>query len=123
MGFWSRVRSRLTSSAAELEAQELSQDALEAGADPLGSVSDRALVDAVGVLRNISIPPPGQVPSVIGELFDGTGSLSIVWLGRREIPGIGCGVRLRVRGRVAMRRGQPVIYNPRYDILPAPGNH
>jgi RecJ-like exonuclease len=40
-------------------------------------------------------------------------------LGRRSIPGIEPGRTVKVRGRVAVRDGQKVIYNPDYDLLPA----
>lgn len=118
MGIWSRVRDQLTRSSAQLEAAELSESAQRAGADPLSEVTDRARIEAVGVLRQLSIPPRGQLPGLSGELYDGTGSLTLIWLGRREIPGLACGVRVRVRGRVTMRRGRPVVYNPMYEILP-----
>ena len=49
---------------------------------------------------------------------DGTEGVQLIWLGRRSIPGIEPGRTLNVRGRVAMRDGQKVIYNPDYDLLP-----
>ena len=55
----------------------------------------------------------------MAELYDGTEGVQLVWLGRRSIPGIEPGRTVKVRGRVAIRDGQKVIYNPDYDLLPA----
>ena len=84
-------------------------------------VRDRSLAEVSGTIRNLTAPAPGEVPALAAELFDGSGALTVVWLGRREIPGIDCGVMLRVYGRVTMRRGVPTIFNPRYEILPREG--
>jgi RecJ-like exonuclease len=45
--------------------------------------------------------------------------LTVVWLGRRQIPGIEPGRKLRVTGRVTRRDGKPVVFNPSYELLPA----
>jgi hypothetical protein len=41
-----------------------------------------------------------------------------VWLGRRQITGIGPGRNLRVTGRIGILDGTRVMYNPRYELLP-----
>ena len=69
----------------------------------------------------MALRPQIQVPALVVELFDGTGSLSLVWLGRRAVVGIVPGVMLRVEGRVTDLRGGPTIYNPAYEILPHHG--
>jgi hypothetical protein len=51
------------------------------------------------------------------ELFDGSGSLILVWLGRREIAAISPGRSLEVRGRIGRHGGDRIIYNPRYTLL------
>ncbi len=43
--------------------------------------------------------------------------LRLVWIGRRRIPGIMAGTRLRVEGMVSLRDGLPTMYNPRYEII------
>jgi len=55
-------------------------------------------------------------PTVQAELFDGTDSILLVWIGRRRIPGIETGKTLLVRGRVGERDGRRVIYNPYYEL-------
>ncbi len=66
----------------------------------------------------MSLRPQTQVPALVVELFDGTGSLSLVWLGRQSLVGIIPGVMLQVEGRVTDLRAGPTMYNPAYEILP-----
>ena len=71
-----------------------------------------------GTLRTVTLRPRGGVPALDAELFDGTGVLTVTWLGRRRIAGITPGRSLQVEGRVSMRDGLPVMYNPRYELMP-----
>jgi len=43
----------------------------------------------------------------------------LVWMGRRAIPGIEVGRRLRVDGHLGEDHGRRLIYNPVYTLLPA----
>jgi hypothetical protein len=50
-------------------------------------------------------------------LFDGSDTVTLVWLGHRRIPGIDSGRTLRVRGRLGkLENGTKAIYNPHYEI-------
>ncbi|MDO5710375.1 MAG: OB-fold nucleic acid binding domain-containing protein [Micrococcales bacterium] len=113
-----RLRDQLTHSAQELDAEQLQTRCDDLGTTQISQVQDRAMVEVSGTVRNLTVPSRGQVPALAAELFDGSGALSVVWLGRREIHGIECGVYLRAYGRVSMRRGMPTIFNPSYEILP-----
>ena len=61
--------------------------------------------------------PRGGVPALEAELYDGTGTLTLIWLGRRRIAGIGPGRAVEVSGRIGEHDGQRVLYNPRYELL------
>ena len=50
--------------------------------------------------------------------YDGTASITLLWLGRRRIAGIHPGRALRVTGRIGCHGGVRTLYNPRYDLLP-----
>jgi RecJ-like exonuclease len=109
---------RLTRDDDQLHAEVLSEEV-----DATGSM--RALVccqgDKVklhGRLRYVDLRPTDTQATLVAELYDGTEGVQLIWLGRRSIPGIEPGRTLNVRGRVAMRDGQKVIYNPDYDLLP-----
>lgn len=83
----------------------------------IAEAPDRALVTLRGSIRSVTVRPHGGVPAVEAELFDGSDSILIVWLGRRRIAGIDPGRSLQVRGRIGTHGGVRMIYNPRYELL------
>lgn len=121
-GFLSRITARLARSDEAAQDHELAESSAALGARRIADVSDRGMADVSGVVRALTLPPRTHVPSLVGELYDGTGAINLVWLGRREIRGIEPGVRMRARGRVTYRRGTPTIFNPQYDLLPRHGH-
>lgn len=71
----------------------------------------------VGILRSVDTNPKGSASGVKAELFDGTDTVTLVWLGQRRIPGIESGRTLLVRGRLGtLDSGAKVIRNPYYEI-------
>ena len=66
----------------------------------------------------VTLRPRGGVPALEAELYDGTGSIMLVWLGRRRIAGISPGRSIEVEGRIGQHDGDRIIYNPRYELLP-----
>jgi hypothetical protein len=54
------------------------------------------------------------------ELSGGRDAVTVIWLGRNRITGIEPGRALSVEGTLALRRGRPVIYNPRYELGQGP---
>ena len=71
-----------------------------------------------GLVRGITLKPIHESAAVEIDLFDGTSSVLVKWIGRRRIPGIAPGRRLVVHGRLAGTEQRPVIYNPRYELRP-----
>ncbi|MHB1533859.1 MAG: hypothetical protein ACYC1D_04445 [Acidimicrobiales bacterium] len=47
---------------------------------------------------------------------DGSGKLLVVFLGRREVPGIGVGTCLTVEGRVLVHHDRWIVLNPLYTL-------
>lgn len=84
---------------------------------PIGSAPDRVRVRLEGHLRTVTLRPRGGVPALEAELNDGTGSVSVVWLGRRQIAGITAGRHMAVEGRIGRNEKARVLYNPRYELL------
>jgi hypothetical protein len=70
-----------------------------------------------GTLRTVTLRPRAGVPALEAELWDGTGTISLIWLGRRRIGGIEPGRRLVAYGRLAVGDGGRVIFNPIYELL------
>jgi hypothetical protein len=50
------------------------------------------------------------------ELSDGTGTITLRFMGRTEIPGIVLGCHLRVEGTPWMEEGLLVMINPLYEF-------
>jgi hypothetical protein len=101
----------------QLEDDELQRSADAAGCRLLASQSDRAVCSIHGEIRSVTTRPVSDgVPALEAQLYDGSGNLTLVWLGRREITGIEPGRRLTVHGRIGRRGESCVLYNPRYEL-------
>ena len=118
-GLLRRAFERFTSTDDELEAAELRQEADDEGACQIVRCATRERVTVSGTLRTVTLRPRAGVPALEAELYDGSGTLHVVWLGRRRIPGIDPGRALRATGRVAMDAGRPVMFNPLYELRPS----
>lgn len=115
-----RALRRLASSNEELESEQLQQTVREEGSVPIRSCEDRQLVQLTGTIANVTIHPRGGHPALEVELRDGSGAVSLVWLGRRKILGVDPGRSIKVEGRISCHEGRRVMYNPKYELLRAP---
>jgi len=110
----------LPASRTELEAGAEQVEARKQGAQPVARCPVRTRAQLSGVLRSVTYPPAAATPELRAELYDGTGSVDLVWLGRREIAGIEPGRRLTVTGTLCRPdpgQVRPVVYNPAYRLL------
>jgi hypothetical protein len=107
---------RLTASEAELDAEELKRSASASGCMPACDVTRGQMVNISGRLRTVVYTPRTNLPTLEADLYDGSDVVTLVWLGRRHIAGIEPGRPLNVRGRLAVRDGRKVIYNPYYEL-------
>jgi hypothetical protein len=114
-----RVLSRLTEDQDSVDAAAERDVATGSGGEPIATCADRCVVTVSGTLRAVTLRPRAGVPALEAELWDGTGVLLLVWLGRRRIAGISPGRRLTATGRVSTADGQRVVFNPRYELKPA----
>ena len=114
----SRLRRSLSrwANSSDQHARELRRTARESGLDTISEAPDRTVVRLSGSLRTVTLRPRGGVPALEAELFDGSGALTLVWLGRRQITGISPGRQLEVVGRIGVQDGVRVMYNPRYEL-------
>ena len=78
-------------------------------------------VTVEGIVRSVSYVPLSRTPVLEAELDDGTGVITVAWLGRRIIHGIEAGRRMVVCGRLTCNTDKPTIYNPRYELRPKAG--
>jgi len=120
MGEKSRLRQTISrwASPERGEAQELQRDVVRSGVQKIVDAPVRARVTVQGSLRTVTLRPRGGVPVLEAELYDGSATLTLLWLGRRRIAGIHPGRMLRVTGRVGEQDEDVVMFNPRYELLP-----
>jgi hypothetical protein len=112
----SRTLQRLTADDHAIDAEELRAGAVSAGCEPVSACRKGELVTVTGRLKSVVYTPRETVPTLEAELFDGSGSVTLVWLGRRRIPGIEPGRTVTAKGRFAAFEGKRVIYNPWYEL-------
>ena len=112
-GAWRRVLRRLSADEEELDAEELLEDTEAAGCTPVVRCADR---ERVKVLRTVTLRPRGGAPALEAELYDGSASVELVWLGRRRIAGIEPGRQLLASGRITLQDGRRTIFNPDYEL-------
>ena len=118
-GAFRRMLRRLTSDVEVLDADDLSEGVQLSGAHRAVECASGQEVTMLGRLRSVEFCPHDAEASLEAELFDGTDGVTLIWLGRRRIPGIEPGRTMRVRGRIAVRDGRKVLYNPYYEICQA----
>jgi hypothetical protein len=98
------------------QARELRHDTRKAGLLCIADAPLREKVVVQGTLKTVTLRPRGGVPALEAELYDGTGSISVIWLGRRRIGGISPGKTIRVAGRIGQHDDERIMFNPRYDL-------
>lgn len=108
---------RLAASRSELEAED-ERRARVPGTVPVADLVARRRARVAGTVTALTYPPASEHPALVARLADGTGVLELVFLGRRDVPGIEPGRRLVVEGTVVEDRGRRLVYNPAYTLLP-----
>jgi len=107
---------RLTAGRDQLHAEDLQAEINEVSAKQIAACDDREIADVAGTLRTVTLRPRGPSLTMEADLWDGTGSITLIWLGRRDIPGIRPGRSIVVHGRIARIKGERTIYNPVYEL-------
>jgi len=118
-GAFRRMLRKLTSDVETLDAADLSTDAERSGARRAAECACGEEVTVFGRLRSVEFCPRDADATLEAELYDGTEGVTLIWMGRRRIPGIEPGRTMRAKGRLAVRDGRKVLYNPYYEICQA----
>lgn len=114
-----KLLERLTRSQSELDADRLQEESEVKGATLVKDCQGGCTSTIQGRLRSVTLRPVGKAPAVEAELWDGSGRLTLLFLGRRRIPGITPGRSIVVHGRAIVREGDRTMVNPRYELLPS----
>jgi hypothetical protein len=89
---------------------------------PINAVRWRNRATLEGRVRSVYVGPVSGSPALEAELYDETGGITLVFLGRRSIPGIEPGARMRVEGMIGEMEGYLAMSNPSYILLPRDGD-
>lgn len=85
---------------------------------PISSVQWRQRAAVEGRVRSVAVSPVKGSPALEAELYDASGGITLVFYGRRSIPGIEPGAMMRVEGMVGEMEGHLAMANPTYKLLP-----
>ena len=112
------LQERLAGSVAELDARRLQRRFLGVEMSSISEVAERCPVRFGGEVRSQHRSSPGSQPMLRVTVHDGTGSAVAVFTGRSRIFGLDAGRAVIFEGVAHRERGQLVVVNPAYTVLP-----
>lgn len=114
-----RLFKRLSQDATELRAGSIRAwcDSLS-GVTHIEDAQPRSVARIAGVVEGLRLRPREDAPAIEAVLTDGTGKITVIWLGRRSIPGVRLGSRLIVQGMIGSARDHLHVINPTYEFAP-----
>jgi hypothetical protein len=108
---------RVTETDEERLAQELKEWAQTVpGAVRVAEAKPRTRVKIAGVVRRITIRPVEGFEALEVVIYDGTGEVNAVWLGRRSIGGLVLGSRLILEGVIGREHDELRMVNPTFEF-------
>ena len=107
--------------------------AADAGARPAGDPIDgittiaasghRDRVTITGRVRAMRVQPRAGVATLECTIVDDSGPMTVVFLGRRQMPGLHVGRTVMAEGIVGEHHGRLAMLNPRFELLEDPNAH
>jgi hypothetical protein len=70
-----------------------------------------------GRVVSLAIRPVEQNSVLAVDVFDGTSTVTALFYGRKQIPGVICGSTLRLHGTIGFKGDRPVMTNPLYELV------
>jgi RecG-like helicase len=118
IGLKDRMR-KITATQSEIAAEEIQEQCAGRGAVEITACQVGREVSVAGTVRTVRLAPLAGAPTFEVDIWDGSGSVRLVFLGRRAVRGLEPGRALLATGRLTRRDGRMTIFNPRYEVLPA----
>ncbi len=116
---WRNALSSIVRSDDEVARREAADTSGRHGGTPVTSLPGRCRATLCGTLRSVTVDPSATCCNVEAELFDGSGTVRLRWIGRESIAGIEPGRQVRVTGTMShCSGGERLMYNPAYELLP-----
>jgi RecG-like helicase len=119
VGLLNRLFGRLVESDEARLAEEIRSWASSVpGAVPVAQAQMRVPVKIAGVVRRITVFPMEGNESLEVVVSDGTGEITVVFMGRRVMPGLNLGTRVVVDGVAGKQRdGSRRMVNPKFEFV------
>jgi RecG-like helicase len=86
------------------------------GTVPISEAPMRKSVKVAGVIRRITVLPTQGNEALEALIYDGTGAVNVVFMGRRQIGGLTLGTKVAVEGVLGEQRGVVRMVNPRLEL-------
>ena len=109
--------------------QHIDSGSLPGDRTRINELSTRERASVAGRVRSVRVQPWSGTPSLELTLADETGSITVVFFGRRALGGVRTGTVMSVNGVAGRHHGVTAILNPEYAIIStpampeAPGEH
>ena len=100
--------------------QHLVIDVLPTDRVQIRSLTERSRATVAGRVRAVRVQPWSGTPSLECTLADETGSITVVFFGRRTIGGVRSGTVMSVTGVAGRHHGMTAMLNPEYTIISTP---
>jgi hypothetical protein len=85
----------------------------------LAEAAPRRRVVTTGMIVSAGVEVDGSSHAYHCVLDDGTGEITLVFSGRKDVPGLVTGAFCRVEGTVRAADGYLVLWNPLYEFQPS----
>ena len=108
---------RLTAGNLEIDSERLCERFKEYDFVNIADSQSRTRTKLAGEIKRMRIKPRSGVPAVELVINDGTGEATVIFSGRRNIPGVDHGKCIMVDGVPHRDGGRVVILNPAYTLL------
>ena len=108
---------RLTADNLEIDSERLCDRFIEYDFVNIADSQVRTRTKLAGEIKRMRIKPRSGVPAVELVINDGTGEATVIFSGRRNIPGVDHGKCIMVDGVPHRDGGRTVILNPAYTLL------
>lgn len=108
---WTNPRAIIGMPIVEPPGEDFDEDA-EAPTDVGKHLNTASLATVTSQLETVDMAFPSYPPFNYGD------RVILKWQGQQVVPGVLAGALLRCSGVVSIRANQPIIYNPRYEIVP-----
>jgi amino acid transporter len=92
------------------------------GTTPIAQLRHREATKVAGRVRSVRVQSGSDAAAALEcTLTDASGGeVMVVFIGRKDVPGIRTGTKVVVSGMVGERRGRLAILNPHYELLSVP---